>query len=125
MGDFVSKLLGKSIRNIGQRLFQAAKKRGMEYSLFDAQGRRKYLVPVERKRFLQAALEVRGKTASFCAVLALSGARISEALALTPNRIDNANCAINFETLKQRRRGVTRAVPVPQELIQFLESVHL
>jgi len=124
MADFVSKLLGKSIHDIGRKLFRAAKTRGMEYSLFDTLGRRKYLVPLERKRFLQAALEARGPTASFCAVLALSGARISEVLALTPNRIDEANCAINFETLKQRRRGIIRAVPVPRELLLFVDSVH-
>lgn len=96
----------------------------MEYSLYDTYGRRKYLVPLERDRFLQAALKAKGKTASFCAVLALSGARISEVLALTPERIDEANGAINFETLKQRKRGHTRAVPVPHELILFLDDVH-
>lgn len=96
----------------------------MEYSLFDTHGRRKYLVPLERSRFLRAALKAKGKTASFCAVLALSGARISEVLTLTPERIDEANTAINFETLKQRKRGQTRAVPVPRELILFLDGVH-
>ncbi|HEY4942372.1 MAG TPA: site-specific integrase [Rhizomicrobium sp.] len=95
-----------------------------EYSLFDARGRRKYLVPVERKRFLKAALECRGRVATFCAVLTLTGARISEVLALTPERIDLGNCAINFETLKRRKRGLTRAVPVPDELMAYLEAVH-
>jgi len=96
----------------------------MDYSLYDPSGRRKYLLPIERKRFLEAALEARGKTASFCAVLVLSGARISEVLALTPERIDEANGAINFETLKQRKKGQIRAVPVPRELLLFLDGVH-
>jgi integrase/recombinase XerD len=124
MGDFVSKRSRKSTTNGGRAQPQPAKTGSMEYSLFDTRGRRKYLVPVERSRFLQAALEAKGKTASFCAVLALSGARISEVLALTPERIDEANGTINFETLKQRRHGQTRAVPVPRELILFLDCVH-
>jgi integrase/recombinase XerD len=96
----------------------------MNWSLYDERGRRKYLVPVERKKFLQAALNVGGKTASFCAVLAFSGARISEVLALTPERIDDANGTINFETLKRRKRGHIRAVPVPKNLLFYLDSVH-
>jgi integrase/recombinase XerD len=96
----------------------------MEYSLYDAHGRRKYLVPMERTRFLQACLEIKGPTGSFCAVLALTGARLSEVLALTPERIDEANNAINFSTLKQFRARPTRAVPVPRELIMLLDAVH-
>jgi len=97
----------------------------MEYSLYDACGRRKYLVPLERSRFLQAAVQVKGQTASFCATLALTGARLSEVLALTPERIDEANSTINFDTLKQRKgRRATRSVPVPRELILFLDGVH-
>jgi integrase/recombinase XerD len=96
----------------------------MEYSLYDTYGRRKYLVPLERDRFLQAALEAKGQTASFCAVLGLTGARLSEVLALTPARIDEANCSINFGTLKQKGSCPTRAVPVPRSLIFFLDGVH-
>jgi len=96
----------------------------MVHSLYDTSGRRKYLVPLERDRFLQAALEVKGPAASFCAVLGLTGARISEVLALTPARIDEPNCSINLGTLKQRTSRPTRAVPVPRNLILFLEGVH-
>ena len=95
----------------------------MAYSLFDERGRRKYLVPVERKTFLQAALTVGGETASFCAVMVFCGTRISEALALTPERIDDANCTINVITLKQRKPKV-RAIPVPRKLLYFLDGVH-
>lgn len=65
-----------------------------------------------------------GNTASFCVVLAFSGARISEVLALTPERLDDGTCAITFETLKRRRRGVMRAVPVPRKLLSYLDTVH-
>jgi integrase/recombinase XerD len=96
----------------------------MAWSLNDPRGRRKYLVAAERHAFLQTALDVGGQTATFCAVLVLCGARISEVLALTPEQIDDGNSAINFETLKRRKRGVIRSVPVPRKLLHYLEGVH-
>ena len=96
----------------------------MNWSLYDERGRRKYLAPLERKQFLQAALDVGGETGSFCAVLVFSGARISEVLALTPERIDDTNGTVNFETLKRRKRGHVRAVPVPKNLLSYLDGVH-
>jgi integrase len=124
MADFVSGALAKSTSNIRPKTPKATKSPTMNWSLFDERGRRKYLVPLERKRFLQAALDVGGPTASFCAVLMFSGARISEVLALTPERIDDANGTINFETLKRRKKGVIRAVPVPKSLLVYLDGVH-
>jgi integrase/recombinase XerD len=96
----------------------------MSWSLYDLHGRRKYLVPKERWAFCDAALRVGGETGTFCAVLAFSGARISEVLALTPDRLDDGNGAINFETLKRRQRGIIRAVPVPSALLDCLDDVH-
>ena len=58
----------------------------MEWSFYDARGRRKHLLSIERKRFLQEGLAAKGSTATFCAVITLNGARISEVLALTPER---------------------------------------
>jgi integrase/recombinase XerD len=124
MADFVSNGLGKSTGNDGLKGPKAPKTLVMNWSLHDERGRRKYLVPLERKQFLQTALDIGGKTASFCAVLVFSGARISEVLALTPERIDDANGTINFETLKRRKRGHIRAVPVPKNLFCYLDGVH-
>lgn len=101
-----------------------AKSWRMEYSLYDVRGRRKYLVATERAAFLQAALQAGGKTATFCAVLTFSGARVSEVLALTPERVDEPNGTINFETLKRRKKGITRAVPIPRNLFLYLDGVH-
>jgi len=92
----------------------------MSGSLFDRCGHRKYLVASERLAFVSAALEECDLLASFCLTLAVTGARISEVLALTADRIDAANEAIVFETLKQRERGVFRAVPVPAWLIRAI-----
>lgn len=96
----------------------------MGWSLIDGRGRRKYLVSAERRNFIQAAIEVGGATGSFCTVLAICGARISEVLALTPERIDIPNSSIVFETLKRRERGIFREVPVPRQLIGYLDRTH-
>ena len=61
---------------------------------------------------------------TFCGVLAFAGCRISEALELTAERIDLANGTLVFETLKKRRRGVFRAVPVPPALLDTMNLVH-
>ena len=96
----------------------------MEQSLLDGNGRRLYLMPIESQAFLDAALFARGKTASMCAVLVLTGARISEVLALTPERLDDANSAIVFKTLKQRTHCTNRAIPVPPSFLDYLDMVH-
>jgi integrase/recombinase XerD len=93
-------------------------------SLFDRSGKRKYVVAAERNGFVAAALAEGGAVASFCTTLAITGARISEVLALTPDRVDFGDRAIVFETLKQRKRGIFRAVPVPAELLKLLELTH-
>jgi integrase/recombinase XerD len=95
----------------------------MTWSLYDSQGRRKYLVPAERADFFRASIARGGSEGAFCAILAMCGPRISEALAVTPARIDDGCEAINFETLKRRRRGIIRAVPVPREFLDFLDGV--
>lgn len=93
-------------------------------SLYDCHGRRKYLTNNERKAFATAALRSAPPIQTFCLTLLYTGARVSEALALTPERIDRANSAIIFETLKRRKRGVFRAIPVPKEFIERLARVH-
>ena len=124
MADFVSTTFAKSIEFFGRHPRCERQKPIMAWSLYDQRGRRKYLVPKERWAFCAAALKTGGKTGSFCAVLALCGARISEVLALTPQRLDDGNCAINFETLKRREHGIVRAVPVPRELLDHLDRIH-
>jgi len=77
--------------------------------LFTATGERKYLTEAEREAFMAAALQhERGEVRTFGLVLAYTGCRISEALELTPRRIDLAARAITFRTLKQRRQNVYR-----------------
>ena len=92
--------------------------------LFDAEGRRLYFTEEERRAFMAAAAKAPREVRTFCGVLHATGCRISEALALTAERIDLAGRVIVFESLKKRRRGVFRAVPVPPELLDTLDMVH-
>jgi integrase/recombinase XerD len=86
-------------------------------SLYSPAGR-KYLNARERRRFLASADRMPAKIRLFCLVLARSGGRISETLALTAAAIDLDGGVARLETLKRRRRGITREVPLPTSLLQ-------
>jgi integrase/recombinase XerD len=92
--------------------------------LFDASGQRKYLTPTQRREFLRVAQDAAGPVSTFCATLGLTGCRISEALGLTGSRVDVAGGILLFESLKKRRRGIYRGVPVPPAFLETLASVH-
>jgi integrase len=92
--------------------------------LYDYTGRRKYLTPAERQEFLRAAENAPKAVRTFCATLAYTGCRLSEALALTATRVDVSAGVLIFESLKKRRKGIYRAVPVPPALLETLEAVH-
>lgn len=92
--------------------------------LFDAYGRRKYLTPDQRQTFLAAAEDAIPEVFTFCWTLGLTGCRISEAVALTATRIDLPAGAVVIESLKKRRRGVYRAVPLPPEFLKELDRIH-
>ncbi len=92
--------------------------------LYDGAGRRKYLTGEERRAFLAAAEKAPRQVRTLCLVLAFTGCRITEALELSPRRIDLEAGTVIFESLKKRRRGVYRAVPVPPQVIDALNMVH-
>ena len=92
--------------------------------LYDHRGQRKYLTVVERERFLTSARAGDPKVYTFCATLAYTGARISEVLALVPDRFDFADQIVVIECLKKRRRGFNRAVPLPSIFLQELNDTH-
>lgn len=92
--------------------------------LYDSAGRRKYLTPSERRAFLRAAENAAPEVRTFCATLGHTGCRISEALALTAARVDMRGSVLVFESLKKRRRGIYRAVPVPAHFLETLKAVH-
>lgn len=88
-------------------------------ALYDGEGRRKYLSASERAGFLKAAEKFNTRTAAFCGLLAHTGCRISEALALTAAQLDVGTGRVVFRTLKRRRKSF-RAVPVPPSLMADL-----
>jgi integrase/recombinase XerD len=96
----------------------------MHRMIFDAQGRRKYLNESELASFLIQARDEPLDIYSFCCLLAETGCRISEALALRPENIDLASRLVIFESLKKRRRGVFRTIPISDELISLLDRAH-
>ena len=51
-------------------------------------------------------------------------AGLSEALALTVDRVDLAAGVLTIESLKKRRTGIYRSVPVPPALLGTLDMVH-
>jgi len=85
--------------------------------LFDRRGRRKYLTPEERNRFIRTALDQPAQVRAFCITMAMTGCRISEALQLTWGQVDGPAGEIVIRSLKKRRADVYRAIPLPAAVL--------
>ena len=96
----------------------------MSWSLYDEAGQRKYLTDAERQAFMRAAKRCDPDVFTFCWVLKETGCRLSEALALTVDRIDFEAGVVILRTLKKRTKGSHRAVPASRDLLDKLERVH-
>jgi integrase/recombinase XerD len=92
-------------------------------SLFNHSGSRKYLNAAERHRFIHATTRVAVPVRLFCLLLLWSGARISEVLALTPDAIDLESGVASIQTLKRRKPGIVRQIPLPPKVLKELERV--
>src|ERR1039458_1589605 len=92
--------------------------------LYDPNGRRKYLTPAERQDFIRASEAALQQIRTFCGTLVHTGCRISEALALTADRVDLDDGVVIIESLKKRRKGIYRAIPVPPAFLDTLTTVH-
>lgn len=95
-------------------------------SLFTAAGHRKYLTSEERLSFLAAAKrQPRAEVRTLCAVLAYTGCRISELLALTAGCFDFSEGFVAVRCLKKRSDvPVIWAVPLPSDLLELVREVH-
>lgn len=90
-------------------------------SLHTLTGARKYLDATERSRFIEAALTAPMPLRTLCLTYALTGCRVSEALALMPDSLRPLEGVIAFRSLKKRSRSVVvREVPIPAELLADL-----
>jgi len=96
---------------------------GSDWQLYDGRGQRKYLSAEERARFVAALADYPTQTRLFGLTLHYTGCRLSEALNLTAGRVDPSEGVIVLETLKKRRSGIYRAVPVPPLLIAELSDL--
>ena len=93
--------------------------KGMPAQLFNQQGQRLFFNEEERRAFITTADGAKDTVRTFCSVLHYTGCNFTEALALTPRHIDCAGRAIVFQDSK-----VSRAVPVPDSIIDLLDEVH-
>ena len=100
----------------------AVRSTGMD--LHTVEGLRKYVTTGERDAFLREADRADRAVRTLCMTLTYAGCRLSEALALTVDRVDLAAGVLTFESLKKRRDGVYRSVPVPPALLEALDMVH-
>ena len=93
-------------------------------ALHTVDGARKYLTADERAAFLRTADIADRQVRTLCMTLAYAECRLSEALALTADRVDLSAGVLTVESLKKRRTGVYRTVPVPPALLETLDIVH-
>lgn len=92
--------------------------------LYSEAGERLYLTASERQRFEKISKQMDRATMTFSLVLLYTGCRLSEALNLKVKHIDLENNSIRIESLKKRKAGIFRSVPVPERLIESLNLVH-
>ena len=92
------------------------------WQVYDPSGRRKYLNADERRRFLAAADKEPASVRALCYFLVYCGCRVSEALHLERDQIDNVDGGVILRTLK-RRRIVFRRVPLPHDIVAALLEI--
>ena len=95
----------------------------MSASVYDHEGRRKYLNQPENTRFLEALKGKSSEHETFCRTLFYTGCRVSEALNLTGSDIDYGEDAVKFRTLKKREKKEYRWIIIPPELLEQLRAV--
>ena len=76
---------------------------------------------VERE---ELARQAENEQRTFCLMLYYTGARISEVLNMTYGDIDNVGLYITIESLKKRRKGIFRRIPLPDNFLDELQMVH-
>ena len=92
----------------------------MIIDLFNLDGEHKYLIEDERLAFLEFARQTENEQRTFCLMLYYTGARISEVLNIIYGDIDNVGKYVSIESLKKRRKGVFRRIPLPELFLDEL-----
>lgn len=91
-------------------------------TLFDESGNRKYLNPEERELFYKATADVPKDWRMFGLMIYFTGCRLSEALNIKVKDIDFSGGAVTIGTLKQRKSGVFRQVPLSDDYLRSLDN---
>jgi integrase len=97
------------------------RQRGDQSSLYTDGGERKYLNRQERGRVLRAMKQLEPERALFALLLAWTGARVSEVLAVEPGSFQVERSVVALRTLKRRRPHV-REIPIPPELMAAIDA---
>lgn len=92
------------------------------YSLINKNGQRKYLNQNERKQFYTVARQQTTEIKLFCFMLFWTGARISEVLSLQKESIDFNESIVTIKSLKKRKDGIFRQVPIPPLYLNQLRT---
>jgi hypothetical protein len=92
------------------------------WTVTDRVGQRKYLTWKEREAFLRSAAHRDRPVRSFCWMLAATGCRISEALALSERSIDFEGGHVIIQSLKKRGRSIFRTIPLSPTLLHQLRE---
>lgn len=86
-------------------------------SLYDRSGNRKYLNQEERLAFEKHSSKQEESAKLFCLILLWSGMRISEALSLKYYNFDFEGGKVIVESLKKRKKGLYRSIPLSSNLM--------
>ena len=90
--------------------------------LYDLQGRRKYLNRVERQAFCDNMKSLDHVDYLFCALIYWTGMRFSEAFSIKASQIDPCENKVVVESLKKRRKGIFRTIPLPRSFTNELSN---
>ncbi len=93
-----------------------------EMTLHSRKGQRKYLNQEERLRFFEATKLKSMEIRLFCQLIYYTGARIAEIHNLTIDSIDFANKTVILESLKKRKKGIFREIPLPSCILDDLKN---
>jgi integrase len=85
-----------------------------EMRLYTNDNRRLYLNETERDAFIATAANGPPVVRLFCLTLAYTGCRLSEARYLKLDDIQTNERLVSIKTLKRRRPGHIREVPIPE-----------
>lgn len=90
--------------------------------MIDDLGNRKYIDKNEKMDFLANSKIFGNEKHLLCVILVETGCRISEALNLRAKDIDISSKYIRFETLKKRKKGIFRSVPVSSIVMRKIDK---